>query len=319
MDPLVSAIIPTHHRTELVQRAVRSALNQTYPNMEVVVVIDGPEPNTAEILEAFQEPRLRVIALEKNGGLSAARNAGIRAASGEWIGLLDDDDEWLPEKIEKQLALTHGDSAVNFLGCRLHYVEIFINQAIPRKFPQPGEDLGEYLYCNRNGLYPSTFVIKRQLMLATPFNDTLCVTEDCDWLLRTTAAGVLVPRWCDEALVIIHDDIFRPHHVLKSNWRVGFQWAISNRDRLLTRKAFTYSILKLCVLTVRRSDHPIRDSLYLLYVATFKGRIDLRFLAYYAMYVLFSDYSRRKMRLFNERVKRNIAQILGQAEGDVVG
>jgi glycosyltransferase involved in cell wall biosynthesis len=314
MDPMVSAIIPTHHRTDLVQRAVHSVLNQTYSNLEVIVVIDGPEPNTAEVLEAFQEPRLRVIALEKNGGLSAARNTGIRAARGEWVGLLDDDDEWLPEKIGKQFSLAHSDSAVNFVGCRLNYVEVFVNQAIPGAFPKPDEDLGEYLYCNRNGLYPSTFLIKRQLMLDTPFNDALCVTEDCDWLLRTTASGVLVPRWCDDVLVIIHDDIYRPHHVLKSNWKVGYKWAISNRGKLLTRKAFSYCILKLCVLTVRRSGHPIRDSLFLLYAATIKGSIDLRFLAYYLIYISLSDHSRRKLRLLKERIKLAFAHLLGKAE-----
>jgi glycosyltransferase involved in cell wall biosynthesis len=77
MNPLVSAVIPTHNRPQLVQRALRSALSQTYTNMEIIVVIDGPEPQTAKALEAFHSPSLRIIALTRNVGQSEARNAGV--------------------------------------------------------------------------------------------------------------------------------------------------------------------------------------------------------------------------------------------------
>jgi glycosyltransferase involved in cell wall biosynthesis len=314
MNPLVSTVIPTHKRQELVQRAVLSVLRQTYRNIEVIVVIDGPEEGTVEILEALQEPRLRVIQLEKNAGLSGARNIGIRAARGEWVGLLDDDDEWLPEKVAKQLDLLNPEDAVtNFIGCRMRYVEIFLNQALPVRFPDPAENLSEYLYCHRNCLYPSTFLIKRDLMLARPFSETLRVNEDCDWLLRAKADGVFWPKWEAEGLVIIHDDIHRPRHHEKSNWSAGFQWAVANRDTLLTRKAFSYCILMLCVIMVRRSGHAIRDSLYLLYIAVFKGRIDSRFCAFFAVYVLLSNDTRRRLRLLNEWVKIRISRVLGRS------
>ena len=196
MNPLVSAIIPTYHRPELVQRAIRSALRQTYANLEVVVVIDGPEPGTAEILASLREPRLRVIELEKNRGLSGARNAGIEAARGEWVGLLDDDDEWLPERIEKQLALVdEHDGNTNLVGCRMRYSEGFAGQSLPPRFPGANEDLGEYIYCNRNCLYPSTFLIRRQYALQRPFSETLHVNEDCDWLLRGRKEGSLSPKF----------------------------------------------------------------------------------------------------------------------------
>src|ERR1700761_5560426 len=103
--PLVTAVIPTRNRPELVLRAVRSALGQTYSNLEVVVVVDGPDPATVAALEELRDPRVRTIALSRNVGGSEARNVGAREARGEWIALLDDDDEWLPEKLEKQMAL----------------------------------------------------------------------------------------------------------------------------------------------------------------------------------------------------------------------
>src|SRR5580698_546767 len=103
MSRKVSAVIPTRNRPALVSRAVQSVLRQTHSDIEAVVVIDGPDPETAAALEAIGDPRVRVIALAENVGGSEARNVGAREARGEWIALLDDDDEWLPEKIEKQI------------------------------------------------------------------------------------------------------------------------------------------------------------------------------------------------------------------------
>jgi glycosyltransferase involved in cell wall biosynthesis len=94
--PLVSVVTPNRFRPQLVCRAVRSALAKTFVDLEVVVVKDGPDPDTRVALEAIQDPRLRVIALEQNAGASEARE--------KWIALLDD-DEWYPAKIEKQFAL----------------------------------------------------------------------------------------------------------------------------------------------------------------------------------------------------------------------
>ncbi|MGB9514059.1 MAG: glycosyltransferase family 2 protein, partial [Candidatus Acidiferrum sp.] len=102
---LVTAVIPTRNRHQLVTHAVRSALRQTYRNLEVVVVIDGADPKTEESLSRLADSRLRVIALPESSGPAAARNIGVAAARGEWIAFLDDDDQWLPEKIELQMAI----------------------------------------------------------------------------------------------------------------------------------------------------------------------------------------------------------------------
>src|SRR5579871_5746785 len=105
MNPEVSVVIPTRNRPEAVVRAVESALAQTVRDLEVTVVIDGPNEATALALARLQErdTRLHVIELERNVGACAARNRGIEASKGRWIALLDDDDEWLQNKLEKQL------------------------------------------------------------------------------------------------------------------------------------------------------------------------------------------------------------------------
>jgi len=102
-NPTVSVIIPTCNRARIVGRAIRSVLNQTYQNFEIFVVDDASNDNTEAVVRNFNDERIKYIRHDKNRGGSAARNTGIKASKGQYIALLDDDDEWLPEKLEKQI------------------------------------------------------------------------------------------------------------------------------------------------------------------------------------------------------------------------
>ena len=97
----VSVIIPTFDRISVLPRALDSVLAQTRPAGEVIVVDDGSTDGTAELLER-DYPGVTTIR-QSNRGVSAARNAGLAAASGDWIAFLDSDDEWRPQKLERQL------------------------------------------------------------------------------------------------------------------------------------------------------------------------------------------------------------------------
>lgn len=101
--PTVSVVIPTYNRAHLVGRAIQSVLNQTYQDFEIIVVDDGSTDNTEEVVKSFNDPRIRYIRHDQNRGGSAARNTGIKMARGEYIAFQDSDDEWLPEKLEKQM------------------------------------------------------------------------------------------------------------------------------------------------------------------------------------------------------------------------
>ncbi len=102
-SPLVSVIIPSYNRPDEVPRAVRNALNQSYQNIEVIVVDDGSRLPVREVLEGCEDPRLRVVRQE-NKGVSAARNLGVRVARGDVLAFHDDDDFWAPVKVERQIA-----------------------------------------------------------------------------------------------------------------------------------------------------------------------------------------------------------------------
>jgi glycosyltransferase involved in cell wall biosynthesis len=101
-SPLVSVIIPTYNRCQWLSRAIESVLEQTYAPLELIVVDDGSTDDTPDLLGSYGGG-IRVIR-QANTGVSGARNAGIRAAGGELIALLDSDDRWLPEKLEHQVA-----------------------------------------------------------------------------------------------------------------------------------------------------------------------------------------------------------------------
>ena len=135
----VSVIIPTFNRAKLVQRAIKSVLNQTIKPYEIIVVDDGSTDDTLEVLKNYP---IKVLT-QKNKGVSSARNLGIKNATGDIIALLDSDDEWLPKKIELQLKLF--ENGFSFT----HTDEIWIrdNKEIKQKAHHKKPD-GECFYEN---------------------------------------------------------------------------------------------------------------------------------------------------------------------------
>jgi glycosyltransferase involved in cell wall biosynthesis len=96
----ISVVIPAFNRAKTIGYALRSVLDQTYPTDEILVVDDCSTDNTIEVVEALNDPRIKVIRQPKNFGAQAARNKGIREAKNEWIALHDSDDEWMPNRLE---------------------------------------------------------------------------------------------------------------------------------------------------------------------------------------------------------------------------
>lgn len=110
MNELVSVIMPVYNGERYLREALDSALNQTYKELEIVVVDDASTDSTPEILQEFAD-RLRTIRLEKNQGAAVARNKALEAAKGRYVAFLDSDDRWYPEKIQRQLELLQDKGA----------------------------------------------------------------------------------------------------------------------------------------------------------------------------------------------------------------
>jgi glycosyltransferase involved in cell wall biosynthesis len=127
MKPLVSIVIPTYNRAVTITRAINSVLKQTYQNFEIIVVDDGSNDNTEEIVSYFSDNRIRYIRHTTKQGGSAARNSGIKLVEGEYIAFLDSDDEWHPEKLQKQLNLFNNnhDENLGVVYCGFQVVDEF--------------------------------------------------------------------------------------------------------------------------------------------------------------------------------------------------
>ena len=181
---LVSAVIPTYNRAGLVLRAVASALGQTHGALEVIVVDDGSWDDTPAVLAAVVDPRLRVLRREQPGGVSAARNAGIAAARGAYVALLDSDDEWLPEKTARQLA---------YMAASGHLVsqtqEIWMRggrRVNPGKVHRKPDGYFFEAALGSCLVSPSTTVFAREFFAQVGvFDESLPACEDYDLWLRT--------------------------------------------------------------------------------------------------------------------------------------
>jgi len=125
MSTSVSVIIPTYNRWQVLQRAIDSVLAQSTAADEIIVVDDGSTDNTRDLLLSTYGEHIRVMS-QPNKGVSAARNAGLKISSGDWIALLDSDDEWLPDKLRLQIQVLEQDRS-----CVLcHTDEIWVRNGI---------------------------------------------------------------------------------------------------------------------------------------------------------------------------------------------
>ena len=102
--PTVAVVIPTRNRAPMAQRAIQSAMRQTVSDLELIVVDDGSVDSTPELLRTFNDPRFVAIRDQTPRGANAAPNQGVRVARGAFVAFLDDDNSWLPHKLERQLA-----------------------------------------------------------------------------------------------------------------------------------------------------------------------------------------------------------------------
>jgi glycosyltransferase involved in cell wall biosynthesis len=203
-EPTVSVVVPTRDRPELLRRAVAAIFAQTYAGMvECVVVFDQSEPDLR-----WDDPgparRLLVVRNDRTPGLAGARNAGAMAAGGELLAFCDDDDEWLPEKLARQVARLRArpGAAVVTSGIVVRYR----HRSIPRVAPTPVVTHRQLLRSRMAELHPSTVLVRRGEFLERigPVDEQIpgSYAEDYEWLLR--AAELAPVEAVREPLVIVH-------------------------------------------------------------------------------------------------------------------
>jgi glycosyltransferase involved in cell wall biosynthesis len=196
----ISVVIPTYNRAELVLRALRSVLAQTRPAEQVIVVDDGSTDDTGP-LARIQFGSVDYLAQE-NRGVSAARNRGIEVATGEWIALLDSDDEWLPEKLERQMACLEQEP--DYRLC--HTDEIWVRRGRRVNPRRKHAKQGGWIFRDclpLCAISPSSVLIHRSLFEEVGrFDETLPACEDYDLWLRVCSRWPVL--FVPERLVVKH-------------------------------------------------------------------------------------------------------------------
>ena len=179
--PHISVIIPAYNAAEFVGQAIESAIAQTLPAHEILVIDDGSKDDTVSAVEKYL-PKVRLLQ-RQNGGPAAARNLGIRESTGEWLAMLDADDTWLPTKLEKQSVHT-GKSKVGIV----HAYENDDDTPSPSTI-----DFSEMW--KRNWISNTTALVRREAFVQVGGLDEsreLISVEDYNLWLRIVFAGSVV-------------------------------------------------------------------------------------------------------------------------------
>ena len=258
----VSVVIPTRGRPDLVTRAITSALEQTMDDLEVIVVVDGPDPATEAALTAIDDARVRSLVNPIALGGGGARNVGVTAASGTWIAFLDDDDVWLPAKLERQFAVIAASAVDEPIGfCPIVVRGPDGDRAWRSRAPGPDEPASEYLFVRRSLRYgegtvgTSTIVARRTLLTAIPFDPAVRRYQDADWILRAAAAGATLV-YCPERLSIWtgpgqRSSITAAH---ATDWRYAFDWIVERRRMVTARAYAAFLLVRVAALAAEAGD-----------------------------------------------------------------
>lgn len=208
----VSIIIPTYNRANTLNRSVKSVLNQTYENIEIIIVDDCSNDNTEQMVKNWKIDKVKYYKLEKNLGACVARNKGIELATGDYIAFQDSDDEWLPEKLQKQIEkLEMTNTLVTF--CALNFINIDKSNItkIPSKDVSSITNMAEELLYE-NFISTQTILGKKEVFKDIIFDEKLPRFQDWDIAIRLAKKYKI--SYIDEPLVNLY---LQKDSITKSN------------------------------------------------------------------------------------------------------
>ncbi|ANU10186.1 glycosyl transferase family 2 [Planococcus antarcticus DSM 14505] len=287
LNDKVSVIIPTYNRSELLKKAVKSLENQSHQNFEIIIIDDFSTDDTAEVVQEMQDDRIIYLKHDTNKGGSEARNTGIKMATGRFIGFLDSDDQWLPDKLEKQLQLfaDRPDVGVIYTGVQVVNEN---NQPTRKIIPEyQGNILSNLFESNCIDTTSSVLVKKEVLDQVQGFDAGLPSCQDWDLYIRL--AQVTKFDYVKESMVLFY------HHsgerittnkisVLNGHLSIFKKYKeLARKQRKSTFQRFVLTIWKVIFRTgiVGRNKETIQLSRRILSEGFKRDRISVKFLFYY--------------------------------------
>jgi glycosyltransferase involved in cell wall biosynthesis len=186
-NALVSVVVPTYNRESTIVRSINSILEQTYQNLECIIVDDGSSDHTKDVVSQIEDSRVRYIKLNQNRGPSVARNVGIRESRGDYIAFNDSDDLWLPDKLEIQMAKLEAEAEAGMIYCSYLYRKDGKEYQVPSEKCTQEELEGEIFASlwDSNKIGTPTILIKKECIKSCgAFSENLHSLEDWEFVLR---------------------------------------------------------------------------------------------------------------------------------------
>ncbi len=204
-NPLVTIVVPTFNRSDMLRQAVDSIIAQTYRHWELIIVDDGSTDSTVEWIEEIADPRIRLVRLAHSGNIGRVRNAGVAAGIGEYLAFLDSDDLWLPTRLESQLrALRH--SGADWCYGNIRHIDVS-GAPLPfraGKFRALSGRIADHLLADETGASIVTWLVRRALFdQLGGFDESLAAQEDRDLVLRLAETADVIAL--DEVLALVRD------------------------------------------------------------------------------------------------------------------
>ena len=199
----VSIIIPTYNRGYIIERAIQSILRQTYEAFELLIIDDGSDDDTQEVVKNISDERIRYIKCEKNRGPAAARNEGVRQSRYDYIAFHDSDDEWVEDKLEKQMQVLReapADTGMVYSSYETDAGQVFPQEWVPKN-QREGQMFPYLLRGNMIGT-PTMLIRKACFVKLGGFMEELRCIEDYEFVLRFAREYSIA--YIDEHLLQVH-------------------------------------------------------------------------------------------------------------------
>jgi glycosyltransferase involved in cell wall biosynthesis len=172
-NELVSIVIPSYNHGHLIFRALKSVIDQTHSNWEIIIIDNNSEDNTDEVLNDFKDSRIRIFKISNNGNIAVSRNMGIKNAKGEWVAFLDSDDWWYPNKLEECLKLIDKKTALIYHKLKIIREKKSILEPHVLRSRKLRKPIFVELMSNGNVIPNSSVMVRRSLLL-----EINCINED---------------------------------------------------------------------------------------------------------------------------------------------
>ena len=264
-NTLVSVVIPCYNRSGVIGRSISSVFAQSYEYVEIIVVDDysADSSSLTKVVKSFNDERLQLIVHDCNLGGAAARNTGVRAAKGKYIAFLDSDDEWFPEKLEKQLEAI-GEYTNPHLVIYTQSTVMTTQGGLSKKSVMPkraigaNQSMGDYLFVDPGFLQTSSILVSREIALKVQFNSELGRHQDYDLLLRLEAEGCRF-QMIPVPLVVVHwEDMHQSHRGLDPMKSLEFINEYQTFLSLRARAGFIFGQVVMRLLTANRKLEALR-------------------------------------------------------------